>query len=191
MLIGLTGCKGAGKDTAASFLEDYHVMKFAGPLKSAVAALFDLKSVDDVDALKEYMAWIEIRHPLSSEAINMSWRTFLQRFGTEMGRKTFGADFWVDQWEIAYTQLSVLDPDAFRHVAVTDTRFVNEALRIKNSGGYIIEIRRPGHEPDGHASEEPLPDDLVDATVLNDSDLETLRSRVIATVEGLKVGIVS
>lgn len=189
MLIGLTGTKGSGKDTAASFLEDYSVMKFARPLKQAIADLFDLDDIAHVDALKDYMAWIEIRHPLSSEAISMSWRTFLQRFGTEMARQNFGSDFWVDQWEKDYDNLFDLDSDAASRVVVTDVRFPNEAARIHRLGGSIIEIQRSGYEPDGHESEKPLPRDLVDTICYNTSNLEQFKVSFLATVEALKHGV--
>lgn len=190
MLIGLAGCKGVGKSTAAEWLwSDYGYvnMAFADKLKDAVANLWGIDR-EWVDLLKDDLCWVELRTPLSAEAKTISWREFLQRFGTEMGRGTFDKDFWVDQWSHAYD--AIYENDYKTKVVVTDVRFLNEAVRIHYYGGCIIEIQRPGHEPDGHASEEPLPRDIIDAVVVNDRDLGTFYQRVLATVDGLKAGIV-
>jgi hypothetical protein len=197
MLIGLGGCKRVGKDTAAQWLIDeqgYTRLAFADKLKEAVASLFGI-SIEQVDHFKQEGVHVEIDLPVTSDYINdklvLSWREFLQRFGTEMGRNTFGQNFWIRQWSDSYTALWVMQPDEAQKVVVTDVRFENEAKEIKLQGGYIIEITRPGYNPDGHASEEPIPSILVDATVRNESNLEDFRTRFLATVEGLTMGIVA
>ena len=191
MLIGLHGCKQVGKDTAAQWLIDeldYIKIAFADKLKESVAELFMLDR-DNVDRLKEMMAHVEIRHPMSAESIAFTWRIFLQRYGTEAHRRVFGDNFWVDQWERTYDELYERDPSAAERVVVTDCRFRNEAIRIHKLGGCIIEIRRPGFEPDGHASEEPLDEDLIDACIYNDSSIEAYRRRFLAVVHSLNAGV--
>ncbi|HGM6067429.1 TPA: hypothetical protein ACKP39_004342 [Stenotrophomonas maltophilia] len=47
---------------------------------------------------------------------------------------------------------------------VPDVRLADEARAIRRRGGVVIRVRRPGH-----ASEQPLPDHLVDIEVNNDS----------------------
>ena len=188
MLIGLTGYKGVGKDTAAGFLDGYTKLAFADKLKEAVANLFRL-TVAEVDLLKSDFCWVEVRHPLSSEAITFSWREFLQRFGTEMGRDTFGKDFWTERWQQAFDQLYEEHPKKAANVVVTDVRFPNEAARIHFNGGVVIKIERPGFDSDGHASEIPLDSDLIDATVLNNGPIEDFGSKFLATVQGLKHGV--
>jgi len=190
MLIGFTGRKGAGKDTAASFLieQGYARIAFADKLKEAVANLLDMPT-QEVDSFKND-GWLTIRRP-GTYPETMDGREFLQRFGTEMGRNTFGQNFWIDQWQDTYTALSVMEPDKFHTgVVVTDVRFTNEALAIHQAGGYIIDIARSGYEPDGHASEEPLPSNIIDAYILNDGSLEDLREKVFATIYGLEIGVV-
>ncbi len=194
MLIGICGNKGVGKNTAADFLDGYTQMAFADKLKEAVANLFDI-SVDWVDLLKgsneerEVIGQVQLDFGWGKDSLN--WREFLQRFGTEMGRNTFGRNFWVEQWEHQYNDLHALDRHAAKNVVVTDVRFRNEATRIIYYGGQIIEITRPGCEPDGHASEDRLPEDLIDATVYNDSTVDDFRRKFLAVVEGLSVGVVS
>jgi len=213
MLIGLSGCKGVGKDTAAQWLieeQGYTRLAFADKLKEAVANLLDI-SVEEVDNFKAVSSegWITrkpsdpLPQPTTFVVVKqggifeseMSWREFLQRFGTEMGRNTFGQDFWIEQWIQSLSQLKTTGYDiasgGLPSVVVTDVRFENEAKAIKLYDGYIIEITRPGHKPDGHASEDPIPSILVDATVRNESNLEDFKSRFLATVEGLSMGIVA
>lgn len=188
MIIGLTGCKGVGKDTAAQFLVEergYHRAAFADKLKEAVANLFGIDRVD-VDRLKEEENWnwlveiVSIRQAASYR--QLTWRELLQRFGTEMGRETFGTNFWVD---LALPK----DDKPLRNTVFTDCRFNNEALRIIGHKGYIMQITRPGHEPDGHASENPISDPLIDSTVVNDSDMDTFRRRFLATYDATIKGV--
>jgi len=183
MLIGLAGCKDSGKDTAASFLVEkgYIRMAFADQLKRAVAALFDIK-VEEVDELKDleslgYAAHVKIA--TAGMQLTMTWREFLQRFGTEMCREVFGTDFWVDQWESQFATLAKTAALATLHdVVVSDVRFNNEAERISHLGGFVVQIKRPGHEPDGHASEEPIDQHWIDGTIHNDGSLQLLKKRV-------------
>lgn len=184
MLIGITGCKGSGKDTAASFLVNeygYTKIGFADKLKEAVANLFDI-TVAEVEYWKLTGNMdVKIERPgygeLSIPHIRLSWREFLQRFGTEMGRNTFGEGFWIERW---WDQVdSLAEKDQF-DIVIPDVRFKNEADAIHSSGdGVIIEIVRPGHEPDGHESESPLPESMIDARVINDGDIEFLRKQFL------------
>jgi hypothetical protein len=166
VIIGLHGNKGVGKDTAGQFLIDtyeFQKVAFADPLKEAVAALFDITR-EEVDQFKEFEYTVQVSPGVKS----LSWREFLQRFGTEMGREVFGRDFWVDLWEDYLYQNSIHEDN----IVATDVRFKNEAEKIQHMGGIIVRIVRPGYEPDGHASEEPLPDLLVDVEVNNNGSLE-------------------
>jgi hypothetical protein len=193
MLIGLTGCKGVGKDTAASFLiEEYHYVKlgFADILKQAVANLLDIP-LNRVDTFKEtgniILSISEEYHPSLQKAI--SGRGFLQRFGTEMGRQTFGDDFWINLWDRQYQEIQGKSP-SYIPIIVPDVRFNNEALFLNRVGGTIIEITRSGHETDGHESEEGIYRDLIAITVDNNASMESFRRRFLAVYHGLTVGVV-
>jgi len=193
MLIGLVGCKGVGKDTVGQYLIDnyeFTKLAFADKVKEALANLFDI-TVKQVDEFKtEYADGIPYREVVISHIDRpvewrYTWREFLQRFGTEMGRNTFGQNFWIQQWENSYTALSVMEPDAFKKVVVTDVRFENEAHAILTAGGWLVEITRKGHEPDGHASEEGIDEKLVDVLIINNGTLEDLYQDVDKLMEGL------
>lgn len=133
-----------------------------------------------------------------------SGRVALQRYGTEMHRDVFGSDFWIDavlpppgDWD---DPLEIPDADALGErypnidvLVITDVRFPNEAQRIKDLKGEIWEIVRPQldeeESEDGHASEQPLPRNLVDRTIVNDAGLPELIQKVkIAYMEGLYRG---
>ena len=124
-------------------------------------------------------------------------RQLLQRYGTESHRDIFGENFWVDQllplqnphddpdpetpeWWWNFTG----DPVRTNHGkaivmpdfnVITDLRFENEAERVKELGGVIWEIHRPGYGgSDAHASEQPLPRELVDKVFPNDKTVAAL-----------------
>jgi len=176
MILGLNGLKGSGKDTVAAYLiKEYQFERraFADPLKKSVAVLLDIpyhkideykndpnlevvtRSVDHDDMFKCHSV--------------ITFRAFLQRYGTEAHRGVFGEDFWLDH---------TLPKDGFysgRKIVITDCRFDNEAHRIHKCGGNVIEIRRPAlNKSDTHESEQPLSPNLVDAILNNDKDLDHL-----------------
>jgi len=92
-------------------------------------------------------------------------RPLLQRLGTECGREVLGENTWVD------AALNGLDPDG--KYVVTDCRFPNEAQAVKDRGGKIYRIHRPGVGPaNNHPSETSLDDWLFDGVIFNDSTVE-------------------
>lgn len=203
MLIGLTGNKGVGKDTVGQYLVDnygFTRMGFADKLKEAVANLFNIK-FEQVDHFKSVKVQCTVYEDIETddefkaggyyEWSGYTWREFLQRFGTEMGRYTFGTNFWVDLWESQYTALSVMKPDEFRRVVVTDVRFENEAARILSSSGFIAEVIRSGHSPDGHASEAGLDEDLIDDLIINNGTVEELYQSVDRLMERITDGSIN
>ena len=179
MIIGLTGYKGVGKDTVAAYLMKEHGFErkaFADPLKQSVAALFNIP-FSKVDQLKmdencRIIVWQGPQlHPLRHADISM--REFLQRYGTEAHRDTFGDDFWLD-----YT-LPCAGFYPGRAIVVTDVRFANEAARIRDLGGTVVRVIRenaaPG-EQTPHRSE--LQDFDWDYIVQNDGTLRQLYDNV-------------
>lgn len=128
----------------------------------------------------------------TSTVTKFTGRQYLQWFGGKL-RDVFGENFWIDQ-VLPYPATEVIDgltweaddpgeelprwyPDA-DCVAITDARYPNEAKRIKELGGVMWEVIRPGLESDGHDSEVPLPRELVDWQIVNDGDLDVLRDRI-------------
>jgi hypothetical protein len=169
MILGLSGMKGSGKDTVAAYLVKEHGFErkaFADPLKKSVAALLGIP-FSDIDRLKNDEGAVIA---LASHYGNLSpvtFREFLQRYGTEAHRDVFGEDFWID-----YT-LPVQGFYPGRAIVVSDVRFVNEAARVKELGGYNVRIIRPTVPIlDMHISEVQEFD--YDFQIINDGDLGEL-----------------
>lgn len=136
-------------------------------------------------------------------------RQALQRYGTEGHRDVFDDNFWVDallptdavydenenetgpRWPwnfVGFSVSSFLQDSQPPDVAfVTDCRFPNEAQRIRELDGKVwalMPVGWPEREQDGHASETPLPDDLVSRYIRNPfDDLDGFRSALIYAYE--------
>jgi hypothetical protein len=196
-LIGVNGKKESGKDTAYGFIRQWANANelaaerrgFADLLKWSFARLFlpDCSREEAVIWCNELkndsrvqISWgrIDQHETYTSVLHEISGRQALQRHGTEGGREIFGDDFWVDSilpkegWEKNFqtsafgSLISNGEPAEF--AVITDLRFENEARRIKELGGQIWKIERQDHhDDDEHASEQPLPDELVDRVIVN------------------------
>lgn len=184
MIVGITGKKNSGKDTAADYLVKklgFTKIGFADKLKESFAALFDI-SIEDIERLKndpDTIVGIQRVLGLGEDTLykTMTLRTALQRYGVEAHRDIFGQDFWVE---------AALGPtiwDLGTKIVVPDVRFENEARAIHRQG-VVIEIVRPGLEDnDTRVSETGLPDELIDARVTNDDTIERLQERVLLVVK--------
>jgi hypothetical protein len=201
MIIGLHGPKECGKNTAAQLLTDYYYPKgyeikelsFAKKLKASALEALEIHETEEIsyekiaDLLKQDgkihvnipgLNWVdEDDNPIGS-SFAITGREYLQYYGTEAHREIFGQDFWVDA---ALPKDYVDNPASL--TLVTDVRFPNEAERIKKLNGRIIQIVRPGYgEGDAHASEKPLPLDLIDATVSNGAGFQELQDSLVTIV---------
>lgn len=182
MLIGLTGTAGSGKDTVYAMLDELYgdeiLVERVSPadlLYDSAAAALGVRTTD-LEHWKRQDVWIQVydrSRPglLAAQTV----RSFLQRYGTEAHRDIFGQDFWV----------KALTPSLVGHdgiiMAVTGVRFPNEARAVREAGGVVVRVLGPETGLPPHASEESLPDDLVDFTVDNtvrDDNFARLRHRV-------------
>ncbi len=191
-LIGITGLKTSGKDTtfeAIRGLSGGNAARraFADNLKRIGALAVGL-DFDDMDEFKE-VGLLDIDLDGVTE---ITGRQYLQNLGVG-AREVFGTNFWVDQvlpvdprkrgviWSS-----DVLGPPKWG--VVTDVRFPNEAERVLDLGGEVWEVVRPGLESDGHASEIPLPRELVTRTIENNSTIADLELRVSHALHDWKGG---
>lgn len=161
---------------------------------------------DDMKERGIISAQITVEHPggeTRTLTSKITGRMFLQRYGTEAHRGVFDDNFWVDallpkpqlftadgamkpDWrnnfmESADTLEELLEPGVPKHTfyVVTDVRFVNEAERIRELGGVIWEIDRPSEDDrDNHASEIPLPPELIDDTISNSGSFQDFEAEV-------------
>ena len=185
-LIGLIGKKRSGKDSFAAVLVGEHAYErvaFADPLRDAALRLdpyVDAVVLDNGE-LQEYR--------LSEVIETLGWerakdevpevRRILQAFGTDAIR-TIDDGFWVRAGVDAILAASGA-------VVVTDVRFPNEADAIRQRGGLLVRIDRPGFDGDGHATETALDDYVPDIVVTNDGTLDQLgdAARAVAANVGL------
>jgi hypothetical protein len=169
MIIGIAGFQGSGKDTIADYLQNIYGFKrdsFAATLKDAVAAVFGW----DRDLLEgrttESRAWREQVDPWWAERLNMpdlTPRLVLQKWGTEVARKSWHDDTWIASLENKLNK-------AHNDIVITDVRFPNEIAAVRNAGGIVIRVVR-GPEPDWYgvalaANNRPQPN--ASTEILND-----------------------
>lgn len=168
-LIGLAGRAGAGKSLVASMLPGHRVIGLADPLYAGLSVMLGV----DVGDLRD-RAFKERAIPW----LGRSPRELLQTLGTDWGRDLVADDLWVT---LARRRIAGLLEQGVG-VAVGDVRFANEARMIRELGGEVWLVVRPGAEttPHSHRSENGLPDDLIDRVVVNDCDIDELRRRVRA-----------
>ena len=168
-LIGFLGVRRSGKSEAAIYLTDnfkYTRTRVAQPLKDMLlAAGLTQEEVDG--SLKE-----EPCELLSGK----SPRHAMQTLGTEWGRELIGPDFWLNAW-LRRVETSKL-------VVVDDIRFPNEAEALKERGGVLVRITRPGTVVDNHISEQALASLEADFTIANDGTLRQFRDRLDDLVLG-------
>jgi hypothetical protein len=177
-LIGLTGLPTAGKDEFAKHLIRFYGFQkqsFAGPLKEAAAIL-----------LNRPVSQMNGEDGFNREAILPEWgfstRDFLQKLGTECLRNQVLQDFWVKRMQVYLEKQVYLEGGGSiqQKVVITDVRFENEAKMIREHGGMIIEITRPGLVKSDHPSDAGIKLSENDAVVTNSGTLEDLHKVVDA-----------
>lgn len=162
MLIGIVGPKNSGKDTIADFLclqYDFHKESFAAPLKEICKQMFLLDNGQLTDhELKETI----------DERWGMRPREMFQKFGTDIIRTHFGADFWIRHMEMRI----ILKPR--NRVVVSDVRFENEANWVKRNGGILVRVRDTtslsNNNLDQHSSETEQLGIQEDVLIENNKD---------------------
>lgn len=174
MIVGISGYKGSGKDTFADLLVknyEYQKLSFAAKLKESASKLLNVDQIlfEDWKNDKDVVVTISKFHKTVNRSKPITFREFLQRYGTEAHRDVFGEDFWVNE---------ALKGVATGNYVLPDCRFENEAKRIKSLDGVIVRINRYEQTDDGHASEQLFHNWLVDYWVDNTGNLEDLEREV-------------
>jgi predicted ATPase len=170
-IIGLTGFAGSGKDTVRDILEDMGFVgfAFADPIRAMLRELLSGSGLDD-----KWMECREFKEEVIPE-LGVSYRQMAQMLGTEWGR-SLHADFWV---RLAGAYVADIQDQSFERAVnfvVSDVRFENEANFVRERGGVIWRIDRPGVERvRDHASEQQIESIAYDTVVPNDGDFDALR----------------
>lgn len=129
-IIGLVGFKQSGKSTAAAFLEKNYgftrhnfkdalileLKEYFPNILAAFAVMYSM-TIDELFTNK----------PAGVRELMMDWG---------MKRRAENPDYWVDVWEF--------DQPKDSSIVVDDTRFLNEARKIRVKDGIIIRIIQTG-----------------------------------------------
>ncbi len=173
-VIALTGAARAGKGTTAERIVDalrgvdgcyVKVEGFADRLK--VSAARALGFTGDDDACIAFCDWLKVNG--SVQVLNqtgkmhanvgpLTGRHFLQRYGTEAHRNVFAEGFWLDA-----VLPPTLDRDDCDLLVIHDLRFPNEAERVRQYGGEVWRVTRPGvgDAKAQHVSEQTIDGDQI------------------------------
>lgn len=177
-IVAFAGPKGSGKDTAAKVLEGHKHVKFAGALKSMIAALLKYAGcpADKIDY------WIEGKGKEEScPYLNgQSPRHAMQTLGTEWGRKCMNENFWVQITE------KHIRNEGLQKVVITDMRFPNERSMVEAIGGVTVKIRPANFSMnDAHESERHVLTMSTDIDVFNDfKGVEEFQNTIRSILDG-------
>ena len=173
-LLGISGYAGAGKDTLADALVRRRIdaiqkLAFADPLKKAAQVIFGFTHTQ-LWGPSEERNKPDLRFPRSDLPLGfLTPRFVLEQMGTECGRALF-KNVWVDA---LIRDIGEAD-GRYMITIVTDVRFENEVERIREVGGKVVRLVRPGFDVDTslHRSVRELgdkPDDYFDDVLVNGS----------------------
>jgi hypothetical protein len=178
LIVGLSGYARSGKNEAANVLvtRGWRQAAFADKLKDFLYSQNPLIPGHygagnlRLRTLVDRVGWdyAKVTYP--------EVRALLQRTGTEAGRQVLGQNVWVD---------ALLDQHADAPaLVVTDCRFPNEADAIRERGGILIRVDRPGVGPAkdkygrAHVSETSLDDYDFDHHLINDGSVVDLHDKL-------------
>jgi len=205
VIIGISGRKRSGKDSAAKALIDqgFKKLSFAEPLKRACAAALQLPfETFDSDELKEkqfdyprvltqavlcdLVIELQLLGRVTAEQVVSIIKTgknfvaecprdMLVFVGTELVRDIIGETFWIN----------ILEEEIMKHenVVITDCRFPNERAMIKGLGGSVVLINRDsvGTTTSNHRTENSFGDvDEYDFVLNNDTTIKQLQQQLVA-----------
>ena len=168
-LIGLySPAPGCGKTTVANALINHQRVSFAAPLKGAVSNML-------IDLGLPGFNYVYVDKEAIIPGLGVSARHMMQTLGTEWGRACIHPDFWV-KIARAKTQRTMNDGGC---VVIDDVRFPNEAAMIRELGGELWRIERPGVNYDGsHESEGALESIIPHHAIVNDGTIDQLKEKI-------------
>lgn len=173
-IIALTGLKGSGKDTTADYIiqnyPNWEKDSFAGTLKDAVSAIFGWDRKMLAGETVQDRAWREEPDDYWSSRLgyDVTPRSILQKFGTNILRDHFSKNIWIYSLEH-----KLMNTD--KNVIITDCRFKNEVDALKDLGALFIRLER-----------DPLPSWFRECETIGQSYLPGGIDDLYKNVEGLK-----
>lgn len=169
LLIGLSGFAGVGKDEVRRILCEHHGfvgLAFADKLRDMALHLDPY--FPEVE--ENYASLIKRLGYDAAKRQNPCIRQFLIKLG-HGARLILGGEVW----------LNAALPVTFepkQSIVISDVRYPNEAKRIKELGGYVIRITRPGVEAVDKTEADSLAITPSDYVLANDGTLGELWQKV-------------
>jgi hypothetical protein len=162
LVIGIKGLIGAGKSTVAQHLIDHHGFvgaRFAGGIKEMLRALLRYRGCSkqmaarlvDGDLKDEPTTWLN----------GVSARVFMEGVGGHV-RLGIHRNCGID------TETDHLHGTTPERVVIEDVRHPNEAQAVRDMGGKIWEVYRPGLDPKDHDTERSQLAIRADVVIVND-----------------------
>lgn len=167
-IIGFSGFKGAGKNTAADLVRDEHRMMelaaFADPLRDMIETIDPVVTNHDGEpSLYRYSDAIAGYGYDHAKEEFPEIRRFIQVLGTEAIRDLLGEAYGLTEMLGAAPCTAIMRrriiEAAVDHdwgIIITDVRFPDELALIQGLGGTVYNIVRPGRNGDSHRSEQGL-----------------------------------
>jgi hypothetical protein len=170
IIVGLWNpAPGCGKSTVAQLLHGYTRLAFADPMKWMLQQLLDAAGYSSADARR--ILFHDKETPLDRLPGAPTMRHLLRTLGTEWGRDHVHPDLWVEVWKRQALRLP--------KVVADDVRMPNEAAVIREIGGELWSVVRPGYaDASGHRSEAGLPGVTFDRVIINDGTIDQLEVKL-------------
>lgn len=211
-IIALTGPASCGKDTAADLLATHAKfckLAFADPLRAEVVEAFgvDMQMLTRRDTKETPTEQLALRNcsamgflgaigahlsangghpPAGWLEVPRSPRQIMQWWGTEYRRRQ-NPDFWASA--LANRIKVRIETGVWRFV-ISDLRFPNEAAAIRQLGGQVWQIQRPGFgTTTGHSSDVDGSALRPDVVLINSRDVPHLQRLVLAEWWSRDIGL--
>jgi len=184
----------------------WQTRKFAGKLKDIASHLtgIDIEDFEDQDFKKtnlgkEWWTPSQVTFVDGKQTIQsykpMTVRDFLQKLGTDAMRMGLHDNVWVNALMADYKGTDLGEwkgekvySENLPNWIITDVRFPNEAQAIKDKGGIIIRVDRPGVKPiNNHPSETGLDGWKFDYRIANVSDIYSLKETIREILKHAKI----
>ena len=157
-IIAFAGLIGSGKGTAADHLIKNHNfvgLSFAESLKDCLAAVFhwDRELLEGVTPeSREWRERVDHYWAQKLQIKNFTPRMAMQHIGTDLFRHHFNDYIWTHSLEKKILDLN-------DNIVVSDLRFYNESVMLRNLGANIVRIAR-GDDPVWYSLARICPDDM-------------------------------
>jgi hypothetical protein len=180
-IVGLSGYAGVGKDEARKILceeKGFVGSAFADKLRELAAFLDPYFP----EAQGTYKSVVERLGYDKAKREYPCIRQYLIKLG-EGGRDIIYQDVWLDRVlpppTLAAHQAFMANPQP---LVISDVRNPNEGQRVKDLGGIVIRITRPGHGPVHETEAKSVAATKFDIEIVNDGSLDEFRSKVLASL---------